>query len=131
MSRNDGSSETGRRKRSNLREQWANPEDDILVANVASRAGKFVPKRTREKPKVFKPEARDFIESVAREKAPDIYPALLLGPRAGLLIGEICALSWDDVDFDAGAITVRRTINKGNLGSPNSGRERVIAMSPE
>jgi integrase len=31
---------------------------------------------------------------------------------AGMRIGEICALSWDDVDTDMGVINVRRTIQR-------------------
>jgi integrase len=106
-------------------------EDGILPVNVASRPGKFVPKVSRKKRKVFKPEPTEMVLKVAREMDPDIYPALLLGCRAGLRIGEICGLSWEDLDFDAGTLTVRRTSNKGHLGTPKGGQERVIPLSPE
>ena len=37
-----------------------------------------------------------------------IYMSLTTGMR----IGEICALKWEDVDLDAGTISVRRTIER-------------------
>jgi integrase len=106
-------------------------EDQILAVNVASRAGKFVPKTSRKERKVFPPEATEAVLKVAREKYPVIYPALLLGCRAGLRIGEVSGLSWEDVDFEERTLTVRRTNHKGHLDSPKGGRERVIPLSPE
>lgn len=106
-------------------------EDGILGVNVASRAGKFVPKASRKGHKVFTADATEAVLKVARESDPDIYPALLLGFRAGLRIGEICALAWEDINFDAGTLTVRQTCHKGHLGSPKGSRERIIPLSPE
>jgi integrase len=106
-------------------------EDGILAVNFASRSGKFVPKTSRKRSKVFAPDATEAVLKIARENHPDIYPALLLGFRAGLRIGEVCALSWEDVDFETGTLTVRRTYHKGHLDSPKGGRERVIPLSPE
>ena len=94
-------------------------------------AGKFVPKTSRKERKVFPPEATEAVLKVAREKYPVIYPALLLGCRAGLRIGEVSGLSWEDVDFDERTLTVRRTNHKGHLDSPKGGREQVIPLSPE
>jgi integrase len=106
-------------------------EDGILAVNVASRAGKFVPKTSRKERKVFSADATEAVLKVARENHPDIYPALLLGFRAGLRIGEVCALKWEDINFEAGTLTVRRTNHKGHVDSPKGGRERVIPLSPE
>jgi len=106
-------------------------DDDILAVNVAAKPGKHLPKDRKKKPNVWKPQDTETLLKVAKEKAPDIYAALLLGFRGGLRIGEVCALSWEDIDFDKGIINVRRGINKGRIGPPKGGGERSFKMSPE
>jgi len=106
-------------------------EDGILAVNVASRAGKFVPRTSRQERRSLSQDATEAVLKAAKEKHPEILPALLLGFRAGLRIGEVCALSWEEVDFEAGTLTVRRTYHKGYLDTPKGGRPRFIPLSPE
>jgi len=47
----------------------------------------------------------------------------------GLRQGEIIALRWSDVDWVAGALTVRRSSWKGVVGTPKSGRERKVPLT--
>jgi len=106
-------------------------EDSILTVNEASKNGKFIPKQPKKEPAIFTPATIEAVLKAARETDPDVYPALLLGFRAGLRIGEICALAWEDVDLDLGTITVRRTNNRGHIGPPKGKKERRIPLSPE
>ena len=106
-------------------------EDNILAVNEASRNGKFISKQPKKEPEIFSPVAIEAVLKAARENDPDLYPALLLGFRAGLRIGEICALAWEDIDFDSGTLTVRRTNNRGHIGPPKGKKERKIPLSPE
>jgi len=47
----------------------------------------------------------------------------------GLRLGELLALRWEDVDFGAQAVRVRRSSTAhGGLGSPKSGRVRSVPM---
>lgn len=54
----------------------------------------------------------------------------------GMRPGELRALRWDDVDFDAGRIAIRRTITRDAddriiVGSTTkTGRERIVTLSP-
>ena len=48
---------------------------------------------------------------------PERWALVLLGADAGLRQGEIIALEWGDVDLVAGALTVRRSSWKGQVGS--------------
>jgi hypothetical protein len=41
----------------------------------------------------------------------------------GLRLGELLALPWEDVDFEADTIRVRRNWTPGGQGTPKSGRE--------
>jgi integrase len=45
--------------------------------------------------------------------------------------GELFALRWSDVDFDAMRIHVRRRYYKGRLGPPKNGQERTIVLTPQ
>lgn len=44
--------------------------------------------------------------------ADHLYPMVILGLNTGMRKGEILALAWDCVDFEAGLITVRASISK-------------------
>ncbi|MDZ7799995.1 MAG: tyrosine-type recombinase/integrase [Trueperaceae bacterium] len=43
----------------------------------------------------------------------------------GLRPGEACALTWSDVDFARGTISVRRTVTKGSKGKPVIGEPKT------
>ncbi len=47
----------------------------------------------------------------------------------GLRFGELIALTWDDVDFENGELTIRRAFAKGVLGSPKSNQIRHVPMT--
>jgi integrase len=48
-----------------------------------------------------------------------------------LRIGEVVGLEWDDIDFAAGTITVRRSVDKdGHVGPTKGGREDTIPLTP-
>jgi integrase len=49
----------------------------------------------------------------------------------GLRIGELLALRWGDVDFEADTIRVRRNWTAGGEGTPKSGRGRAVPMVEE
>ncbi len=49
----------------------------------------------------------------------------------GLRLGELLALRWEDVDFAAATIRVRRTWGNGVEGTPKSGRGRAVPMMDE
>jgi integrase len=49
----------------------------------------------------------------------------------GLRIGELLALRWEDVDFEADTIRVQRNWTAGRDGTPKSGRGRAVPMIAE
>ncbi len=55
----------------------------------------------------------------------------LLALRTGLRLGELLALRWSDVDLDAGRIHVRRNVVRGIVGTPKSGRARLVPLSDD
>jgi integrase len=47
---------------------------------------------------------------------------LLIGGDAGLRLGEIIALEWDDIDFRRETIQVQQAEWQGIIGTPKGGR---------
>jgi len=79
-------------------------------------------------------EAMDFEEwprllQAAEKDGQGMLVACLLAGDAGLRLGEVLALRWDDIDLVAGRLTVCRQIRKGYEGTPKGGRRRVVPMT--
>jgi integrase len=55
--------------------------------------------------------------------------AVLLAGDAGLRLGEVLGLRWEDVDLIAQRVTVARQIRKGVEGTPKGGRRRSVPMT--
>jgi integrase len=59
-----------------------------------------------------------------------LHAALALAIHTGMRIGEICALRWEDVDFDAQAITITRSMEQTSKSirekTTKTGRGRTI-----
>lgn len=47
---------------------------------------------------------------------------ILLSLRFGLRLGEVCALRWEDIDFEKGLLQVRNTLSRGKERSAADGR---------
>lgn len=48
----------------------------------------------------------------------------------GMRTGELLGLQWQDIDFVAKKIHVRRTMSKGIIGTTKTGKDRLIEMLP-
>lgn len=84
-------------------------------------------------PRVLQPEIafltpeqmHAMIDATPEESAPLIVLACLTGMRKGEIIG----LKWDCIDFDAGTVTVKRSVYAALLQEPKSKRSvRVLPM---
>ena len=56
---------------------------------------------------------------------------VLTAAMAGLREGELIALRWRDVDFEASSIRVREARTLGHTDVPKSGHGRAVPMAPE
>jgi integrase len=82
------------------------------------------------------PQKFDFLSFQEAErlvKAADTQwrPAILVGLRCGLRLGEIMGLRWEDVDLVSGRLVVNRTVSRGRIGSPKNGRTREVPLGLE
>ena len=53
---------------------------------------------------------------------------VMLAAQTGMRVGEILALRWEDVDFTAGTIHVRRNCYRGVMGTPKNKKQRVLPL---
>ena len=51
--------------------------------------------------------------------------------KTGLRRGELMGLQWQDVDLVGARLRVQRSWVRGHLGTPKSGRNRTVPLSPE
>jgi integrase len=87
------------------------------------------PCRTVKAPRVERQETRHLDVGEAKRMlslATDwrLEPAIILGLVGGMRIAEVCALTWDDIDFDSGTVTVRRSW----WGTTKSGKVRSFTL---
>ena len=62
---------------------------------------------------------------------PDFYPLLFTAIFTGMRKGEILALTWNSINWITQKITVDKNYTHGGLGTPKTGKIRVIDMSNE
>ncbi|MGH7961840.1 MAG: tyrosine-type recombinase/integrase [Candidatus Binatia bacterium] len=107
-------------------------EDGHVSLNPAARLFKRSrPGQRNHKPKVdflTKEELTVLLES-CKEHFPGDYALLLTLGRAGFRIGEAVALQWEDIDFSNRFMKVQRTFSNRRLGTPKSGKSRLVDMS--
>lgn len=53
---------------------------------------------------------------------------ILLSLYAGLRIGEVCALTWEDIDLDARVLSVRHTISRVRSGAPHGAEQSGLII---
>ncbi len=67
---------------------------------------------------------------VAKEEEPTFHPLLSFLLSTGCRRGEALALKWEDIDFGDARISIRRSVSRGRLGTPKSGKARSVVLSP-
>ena len=56
---------------------------------------------------------------------------IFVGLRTGLRQGELLALRWEDVDLSKGLLSVRRSVTRGVVTTPKSGKGREVPLGDE
>jgi integrase len=77
-------------------------------------------------------EIRKFLK-VAKQKSLQTEVFYTLALETGMRKGELCGLIWGDINFEAGMVSVIRTLLKSGinpiLGTPKNGKSRTIKLS--
>lgn len=85
---------------------------------------------------VFSREEQKRLLAFWEENAPASpwYCGMLLAMMTGLRIGEVCALTWDDIDLENAVLHIRHTmlrIRDLEKGSPSASKTKVIVCAPK
>ncbi len=86
-----------------------------------------MPKIQKKQLDVLNPSERKRLEQYLLHNLTNTNLAILLCLFTGLRVGELCGLTWGDIDFTAGTLSVNRTVQRIN----KRGSSEVIIGSPK
>ena len=98
-----------------------------LIRKTPCRKIRLHAQENREQ-RVLNLREQDQLRSVAIESA---EIPVLLGLYAGMRLGEICALKWSDVNWEKGAVAVRRTVQRLYDGEGEAAHTVLVAGMPK
>ncbi len=107
-------------------------DSGLIPSNPAVRIGKWNTRRTEREAEgcdPFTSEELKAITKTAREAVPILWPLVGLWVQSGMREGEVFGLQWRDLDLEAGTAIVRRTLSRGRLGSPKTGKARLVTIT--
>ncbi len=99
---------------------------------------KFSKPNSKRKTHLIKEQMDELVTAVHEDYVPEdkMYPAIFLAFYGGLRRQEICALRWNDVDFEGGTLTVSSAIGNMKGGNytktpKNNSSFRTFPMIPQ
>lgn len=105
-------------------------DDELIQANPALRLGKIIKRKDKkESINPLSAEELKLLLDIVNEHFSEHYPLFLLLARTGMRIGEALAVKWGDIDFNSRFIEVQRSIVRGEVSTPKSGKSRRVDMS--
>ncbi len=98
---------------------------------IRESAVKRTRRKSREKAKIEIPTKEELRAMLTKADA-NFRPLLITAVFTGMRASELRGLTWDNVDFDAGTVTVSQRADRWNdLGAPKSSAgHRTIPMTP-
>jgi integrase len=104
-------------------------DDGLIPRNAAALVKPPRPRREEIRP-LNRDQVRALFEAAREDRLEALYVATV---TAGLRRGELQGLKWEDLDLEAGALQVRRTLSEPRGGyifeAPKSGKGRNIRLT--
>lgn len=89
-----------------------------------------LPKKEKHNIQTLSLEDRNILENYIHLHFDDIGIGILLSLYAGLRIGEVCALTWKDIDFSSGFLQINKTVSRvRNLDSLKKAKTKLVLSS--
>ena len=114
--------------------------DDSIPMNPMLKVKRPAPRKDEqpqeESDKAYTVQELSYILSCAAQEPLQWQTYISLAADTGLRRGECCGLQWSDIDFKAGAVTVRHNLQYTAAAgvyatSPKNGKVRVVDVGPE
>jgi len=107
-------------------------DDEVIQANPALNVGKIAQrKNTKEDVNPLTAKELKTLLDIVQKHYPEHYVLFLLLARTGMRIGEALALQWADIDFNGRFIEVKKSLVRGQISTPKSGKSRRVDMSKQ
>lgn len=91
----------------------------------------YKPTVPKEELTIFNVEEQKKLERFLTKEPNPTKAGILLSIYAGLRIGEVCALSWEDIDLENRIIHVRHTVARVKDNNSQMGASKLIIDSPK
>ena len=85
-------------------------DTDLIVKKMALQINTTISKEEKKERKVLTGRETEIFLAKAEADKSFYYNLFVLALETGLRVGEICALCWEDVDFERGVLYVRHTL---------------------
>lgn len=89
------------------------------------------PATTQKDIQILSVSAQQLFEQKALETIDETKTGIYIALYTGIRIGELCALSWEDIDLDARIIHIRNTVSRIRLDPTRSSSTRLIIDTPK
>ncbi|MCM1488209.1 MAG: site-specific integrase [Firmicutes bacterium] len=89
-----------------------------------------MPKSENKKTEVFSKDERSRLHSYIQNNPTESNLGILLTMYSGLRIGELCALTWSDIDFESGVVRVSKAVQRVS-GKSGCNKTKVTVTSPK
>ncbi len=87
-----------------------------------------LPKVEKNKIMILTKEDKKKLEEYIQVNLNEYTLGILLSLNAGLRIGEVCALKWQDINLDTGIISINKTLSRVNNFENNSKKTKLILI---
>jgi len=107
---------------------WQGKDSKEVIRKISKANSKMVPQQV---PKALTKEELNSLSSTWDELYPEHCGFVLAGGHAGLRLGEVLGLKWEDINFLKGQIEITRNYDRiqKNYGPTKNGHPRAVAMS--
>jgi integrase len=106
-------------------------EDGEPVGNSAAKFGKQNKGKQKTVINPYRKEEVTAFLKKALEVVPKDYPLYLCAVRTGIRRGELVVLRQSDINFETRLIHIQRTLSRGVIKPPKSGKTRLVDMSAQ
>lgn len=90
-----------------------------------------LPKATNSEVQAFSVSEQRMIEQTAFHEKDIRAFGIILTFYTGIRLGELCALKWCDLDYEAGTISITKTVSRVKNPQPRGGKTALLVGTPK